>query len=237
MANTFGNTGWKGIGLPVKRCNTENVKSVIWKKDRKRTYFAEVRDGRHRAHLLTELSRRPGEGSREERNMRKAIGCDQKYLDISKITFEQGLESGLLYVSLTEAGESLARLSPDAPIFDGPHGNEILKNSAFCAMLLVDDIFYAKLKASGATIEDIYVTFVVSEIQPPNLKMFVEPLFKRYIIFHCPYPSDEKTLKKFLDSNGITPRNYSDAELASIHYDRGYEKPPVPNAEKTNEKK
>ena len=169
--------------------------------------------------------------------MKKAIGCDQKYLDISKKTFEQGMESGLLYVSLTEAGESLARLSPDSPTFDGPHENEMLKNSAFCSMLLVDDTFYAKLRANGATIEDIYVTFVVSEIQLPNLKMFIEPLFKKYIKFYCPYPSDEKTLKKFLDSNGINPRNYSDAELASIPYDRGYEKPPIPNAAKANEKK
>jgi hypothetical protein len=164
--------------------------------------------------------------------MRKAIGCDQKYLDISKKTFEQGLESGLLYVSLTEAGESLARLSLDAPIFDGPHENEMLKNKALCEMLLVDDTFYAKLKANGATIEDIYVTFVVSETQPPGLKMLVEPLLKGYVNFYCPYPSDEKTLKKFLDSNGINRRNYP-----SLSYHRGYEKPPIPNAAKANEQK
>jgi len=169
--------------------------------------------------------------------MRKAIGCDQKYLDISKKTSEQGLESGLLYVSLAEAGEILARLSLDAPIFGEPHGNEMLKNKALCETLLVDDTFYAKLRANGATIEDIYVTVVVSETQPPGLKMLVEPLLKGYVNFHCPYPSDEKTLKKFLDSNGINRRNYSDAELASLPYYRGYEKPPIPNAAKANEKK
>ncbi len=171
--------------------------------------------------------------------MRTAIGCDQKYLDISKKTFEQGLESGLLYVSLTKAGESLARLSLDAPIFDGAHENEMLKNSAFCSMILdgIDGTLYAKLRANGAAIEDIYCTFVVSEIQPPDLKILVEPLLRGYVNFYCSYPSDEKTLKKFLDSNGINRRNYSDAELASIPYDRGYEKPPIPNAAKANEKK
>src|SRR4030066_1289608 len=98
--------------------------------------------------------------------------CDQKYLGISKETFGQGLESGLLYVSLTEAGESLARLSVDAPIFDGPHENEMLKNKALCEMLLdgIDSTFHAKLKANDATIQDICFTFVVSETQPAGLK-------------------------------------------------------------------
>lgn len=165
--------------------------------------------------------------------------CDQKYLDVSKKTFGQGLESGLLYISLTKAGESLARTSPEASIFDRLQENEMLKNKASCEMLLdhIDHTFYAKLRANNATIQDVYFTIVMSETQPLGLKMLVGPLLKRYISFYCPYPSDEKTFKKFLDSNGIDPNNYSYAELEAITYCRGYEKPLSPSVAKVNGEK
>jgi hypothetical protein len=167
------------------------------------------------------------------------FACDRKYLDISKETFGQGLESGLLYVSLTKAGEKLARLSANAPALDGPPDNETLKDKAVCELLLdgIDDALYTKLRANAATIQDICFTFVVSEHQPAGLETLVGPLLKGYIAFYLPYPSDEKTFKRFLDSNGINPRNYSDTELASIPYYRGYEKSPTSNAATANEKK
>ena len=132
----------------------------------------------------------------------------EKDLKLSKDTTNKGIESGLLYITLTKSGEAIARLSVDETDDD--------ESQILCEMLLNGN-YIAKQKENDSNVIECYcATFTFKENKKESLAILAKAFVKGYVGFYIPHYSDQKTLKNFLDIAGITPDNFTKAEFEKM---------------------